>query len=110
MRSLLTASLLVMTMATPVTAKIENCEEAGLTAQAIMRYRQDDRSFSKIMKTYEGFHALGTYTDAELSWAKGIILRAYENYKAKYSDAGRERITKEFRNKVELECYKEENK
>jgi len=110
MRSLLTASLLVMTMATPVVANIENCEEAGAYAQAVMLYRQQEKSFSKVMTIYEDIHARGDFTDAELAWAKGIILRAYENYKAKYSDAGRERIAKEFRNKIELECYKEENK
>ena len=110
MKSLLTASLLVMTMTTPVVANIENCEEAGAYAQAVMLYRQQEKSFSKVMTIYEDIHARGDFTDAELAWAKGIILRAYENYKAKYSDAGRERIAKEFRNKIELECYKEENK
>jgi len=97
-------------MATPVVANIENCEEAGAYAQAVMLYRQQEKSFSKVMTIYEDIHARGDFTDAELAWAKGIILRAYENYKAKYSDAGRERIAKEFRNKIELECYKEENK
>ena len=110
MRSRLTASLLVMTMATPVVANIENCEEAGEYASAIMFYRQQERSFSKIMTTYEDIHARGNLTDDELAWAKGLILSAYEDYKAKYSDDGRLRITNEFRNKVELECYKEENK
>jgi hypothetical protein len=102
--------LFAMTMATPVTANIENCEEAGAYASAIMFYRQQERSFSKIMTTYEDIHARGDFTDDELAWAKGLILSAYEDYKAKYSDDGRLRITNEFRNKVELECYKEENK
>ena len=112
MKTILTAVCLLfaMTMATPVTANIENCEEAGAYAEAIMLYRQLEKSFSKVMTTYEDIHARGDFTDAELAWAKGLILSAYEDYKAKYSDAGRLRIMKEFRNKIELECYKEENK
>ena len=110
MKSLLIASLLVMTMTTPVVAMPENCKKAGDYASAIMMYRQQERSFSKIMTNYEDIHAKGDFTDDELAWAKGLILSAYEDYKAKYSDAGRLRIMKEFRNKIELECYKEENK
>ena len=110
MRSLLTASLLVMTMATPVVANTENCKQAGDYAFAIMKYRQEQKSVSKIMKTYEDIHARGELTKEGLAWIKGLILHAYDDYKAKYSDAERLRISKEFRNKLELKCFKDANK
>ena len=110
MKSLLTASLLVMIMANPVVANTENCKQAGDYAFAIMKYRQEQRSLSKIMKTYEDIHARGELTKEGLAWTKGLILHAYDDYKAKYSHEGRMRMANDFRNKVELKCFKDANK
>ena len=112
MKQFLTAVCLVfaMTMATPVVAITENCKQAGDYAQAIMKYRQEQRSLSKIMKNYEDLHARGELTKEGLAWAKGLILHAYDDYKAKYSQDGRMKITNDFRTKVEMQCFKGANK
>ena len=109
MKNFLTTSLLAMSMATPVVANMD-CKQAGDYAFGIMEYRQEQMSLSTLMKGHEDKHARGELTKEGLAWTTGLILSAYEDYKAKYSDDGRLRITNEFRNKVELECYKEENK
>ena len=112
MKTILTILCLLFasTMATPVTAKTENCKQAGDYAQAIMKYRQEQRSLSKIMKNYEDLYEIGQLTKEGLAWAKGLILHAYDDYKAKYSHEGRMKITNDFRNKVMLECFKGANK
>ena len=109
MKNFLTASLLAMSMATPVVANMD-CKQAGDYAFGIMEYRQEQMSLSKIMKNYEDLHARGELTKEGLAWAKGLILHAYDDYKAKYSHDGRMKITNDFRTKVEMQCFKGANK
>ena len=110
MKRFLTASLLVITLANPVVANTGSCKQAGDYAEAIMFYRQEERPLSRIMKSYEDIHARGQLTKEGLAWTKALIMHAFDNYEAEYTQAERVNVTKEFRNRVEIGCFRAESR
>jgi hypothetical protein len=110
MKSLLTAALLAMTMATPVVANSEHCAVLGKHGQNIMSFRQEERPLSELMKNYEDLYEQGTLTKEGLEYFKFLILHAYDNYEAQVAETERQNTTDGFRNRLEIGCFRAQSR
>ena len=110
MKSFLTASLLAMTITTPVVANSEHCAVLGKHGQNIMSFRQEERPLSELMKSYEDLYEEGILTKGGLEYFQSLILHAYDSYEAQVTETERQNTTDEFRNRLEIGCFRAQSR
>jgi hypothetical protein len=71
-----------------------------------MSFRQEERPLSELMKSYEDLYEQGILTKGGLEYFKSLILHAYDSYEAQDTETERQNATDEFRNRLEIGCFR----
>jgi len=104
MRALLTALLLAMSIANPLSAEVK-CSDKGNLAKQIMASRQFKKPISEVIADLH--ERLESFSDPKvIKWAIKTAIHAYEQ--PVYEDIkDKDSALKKFRNMIELQCFKE---
>ena len=107
MKNLTTASLLAMTMATPVVADSERCFSEGEMVKIFGEMRQDNKQLSIVMAEIE---AVKDAIGEDYARLKNLVIAIYEGMPIYDTKAEKNKAIMELRDKVELNCFKGLNK
>ena len=104
MRALLTALLLAMSIANPLSAEVK-CSDKGNLAKQIMASRQFEKPISEVIADLH--ERLESFSDPRvIKWAIKTAIHAYEQ-PAYENIKDKDAALKKFRNMIELQCFKE---